>query len=112
MSNRIPKETIQDIVSRADIIEVIQSRISIVKKGQNYSCRCPFHDEKTPSFSVNADKQFYYCFGCGAHGNVISFLIEYDRMEFMDALTYLAEQVGVTLNAEPPTEADQQRDDL
>jgi len=112
MSNRIPKETIQDIVSRTDIIEVIQSRISIVKKGQNYSCRCPFHDEKTPSFSVNADKQFYYCFGCGAHGNVISFLIEYDRMEFMDALTYLAEQVGVTLNAEPPTEADQQRDDL
>lgn len=112
MSGRIPQTTIDDILSRTDIIEIIQPRISLVKKGQNYQARCPFHDEKTPSFTVSQNKQFYYCFGCGAHGNAIGFLMNYDRMEFLDAITYLATQAGIELQREDTPAADPNREKL
>ncbi len=95
MSNRIPQAFINDIIARTDIIELIEARIKITKKGQNYSGLCPFHNEKSPSFSVNAQKQFYYCFGCGASGNAIGFLMAFDHMEFIDAVTDLSAKLGV-----------------
>lgn len=101
MTQRIPNTFIQDLLARTDIIEVIQPRVTLTKKGQNHQARCPFHDEKTPSFSVNQQKQFYYCFGCGASGNAIGFLMNFDRMEFRDAVQYLAAQHGM----EVPTQA-------
>lgn len=101
MANRIPQNFINDIIARTDIIELIESRVKISKKGQNYSGLCPFHQEKSPSFSVNPQKQFYYCFGCGASGNAIGFLMAYDNMEFLDAITDLASK----LNLEIPQES-------
>src|SRR4051794_21103601 len=95
--NRIPASFIQDLLARSDIIEIIQSRISLIKRGKNYLACCPFHKEKTPSFNVSAEKQFYYCFGCGAHGNTISFLMNYDRMEFLTALESLASRLGIEI---------------
>lgn len=109
---RISQAAIQDVLSRTDIVEIIQARLNIVKKGQNYQARCPFHDEKTPSFTVSAQKQFYYCFGCGAHGNAIGFLMAYDRMEFIDALTHLAQQAGIEVNPEAMRQPDPQRQAL
>lgn len=112
MGERIPQAAIQDILSRTDIVEVIQVRIALTKKGQNYLTRCPFHDEKTPSFTVSETKQFYYCFGCGAHGNAIGFLMAYDRMEFVDAVTYLASQAGLEMSHEIIPKSDQHRQAL
>ena len=102
MKNSIPKSFIQDVVARTDIVSVIQARIDLKKQGNTYLCCCPFHSEQTPSFSVSQTKQFYYCFGCGANGNVIGFLMEYDRLSFVDAITDLASQLGLTV----PREAD------
>lgn len=93
----IPKSFIADVIERTDIISVIQSRIELKKRGDNYSACCPFHSEKTPSFSVSHSKQFYYCFGCGAHGDVIAFLMAYEHLPFFDALTDLAHQLGMTV---------------
>lgn len=101
MAHLIPKSFIQDIVARTDIIHIIGSRLELKKRGNTHTCRCPFHDEKTPSFTVSQSKQFYYCFGCGAHGNVIGFLMEYDRLPFVDAVAHLAQQFGLSI----PTEA-------
>lgn len=98
MSHLIPNEIIQTIIARSDIVECIQSRITLSKRGNNFLARCPFHEEKTPSFTVNQSKQFYYCFGCGANGNIISFLINYDRLDFVNAVEYLAGQLGIELN--------------
>lgn len=97
MSGRIPQQFIQDLVARTDLVEIVQARIALKRRGHNYLACCPFHTEKTPSFTVNQEKQFYYCFGCGAHGNVISFLMEYDRHDFLDVVQDLAAQLGVTL---------------
>lgn len=97
MSNRLPDNFIQDLLARTDIVEIIQARLKLTKKGKEYLSICPFHSEKTPSFSVSPAKQFYYCFGCHAHGNAIGFLMQYDRMDFMEAVTYLAHQLGVEL---------------
>lgn len=94
MIKHIPQHFIDDIVARTDIVDLIQSRISIKKKGQNYLGLCPFHNEKTPSFTVNSQKQFYYCFGCGASGNAISFLMNYDHLPFIDAITELCSPLG------------------
>lgn len=94
-ATRIPQSFIRDLVDRTDIIDIVRTRVDLKKKGQNHHARCPFHEEKTPSFTVSENKQFYYCFGCGAHGNVIDFLMNYDRMEFRDAVEYLATQQGV-----------------
>ncbi len=92
---RIPQSFIRELVDRTDIVEIVRARVEMKKKGQNYQARCPFHEEKTPSFTVSETKQFYYCFGCGAHGNALDFLINYDRMEFRDAIEYLAAQHGM-----------------
>ncbi|MCB1644651.1 MAG: DNA primase [Pseudomonadales bacterium] len=91
----IPQEFIDEVLSRTDIVEVIESRVDLKKAGRNYTGLCPFHKEKSPSFSVNREKQFYYCFGCQASGTVIKFLQEYDRMEFISAMEYLAARLGM-----------------
>ena len=95
MATRIPQNFIDDLVSRTDIVELIDSYIQLKKAGSNYSACCPFHDEKTPSFTVSPTKQFYHCFGCGAHGTAIGFLMEYERLGFIDAIDMLAARAGV-----------------
>lgn len=97
MKTRIPKSFIQDVVARTDIVTIIQSRIELKKRGHTHVACCPFHTEKTPSFSVSQPKQFYYCFGCGAHGNAISFLMAYDHLSFVDAVADLASQLGMPI---------------
>ena len=91
----IPRQFIDDLLSRVDIVEVISARINLRKAGGNFTALCPFHNEKTPSFSVNTAKQFFYCFGCGAHGDALRFIMQFDRLEFLDAVTVLAAQVGL-----------------
>ncbi|MFU8838656.1 MAG: DNA primase [Thiohalomonadaceae bacterium] len=97
MAGRIPQHFIDDLVSRIDIVEVIDKRVPLKKAGRDYQACCPFHSEKTPSFTVSPEKQFYHCFGCGAHGTAIGFLMEYERMEFVEAIEELAQQAGVTV---------------
>ncbi|HRP97352.1 MAG TPA: DNA primase [Rhodocyclaceae bacterium] len=96
----IPQSFIQDLLARADIVDVIERHLTLKKGGANYFACCPFHGEKTPSFSVSPTKQFYHCFGCGVHGNAISFLMEYSGLPFVDAVRELARQVGVTVPEE------------
>ncbi len=95
MNGRIPHSFIDDLVARADIVDVIGRRVTLVKAGRDYKAPCPFHDEKTPSFTVSAQKGFYHCFGCGAHGTVIGFLMNYENLDFVDAVEALAETLGV-----------------
>ena len=90
MAGRIPQSFIDDLISRADIVEVINARVPLKKKGREYQACCPFHNEKTPSFTVSEAKQFYHCFGCGAHGTAIGFLMEYEHLDFVDAIETLA----------------------
>ncbi len=90
MAGRISRQFIDDLLSRADIVELVDSRVPLKKAGKNYQACCPFHNEKSPSFTVSQDKQFYHCFGCGEHGNAISFLMEFDRLDFVDAVEELA----------------------
>ncbi|MEK9822164.1 MAG: DNA primase [Gammaproteobacteria bacterium] len=91
----IPPEFIEELLARSDIVEVIEARVQLKKSGQNYSGLCPFHQEKSPSFSVSQDKQFYYCFGCQASGSALKFLMEYDRLDFISAVEYLAGRLGM-----------------
>ena len=88
----IPREFIQDLLSRIDIIDLIDQRVPLRKAGKNYHACCPFHQEKTPSFTVSADKQFYHCFGCGA--GKPSTLLNFDRLEFVDAIEDLTQSLG------------------
>lgn len=97
MGNRIPEETIEEIRNKVDIVDVISEYIQLKKQGRNYFGLCPFHGEKTPSFSVSADKQIYHCFGCGAGGNVFSFLMNIENCSFMEAAATLAEKVHINL---------------
>ncbi|GAB3755708.1 DNA primase [Lysobacter olei] len=92
---RIPDAFIDDLLARSDIVELIGARVPLKKQGREYSARCPFHDERSPSFTVSPTKQFYHCFGCGAHGTAISFLMNYDRLEFLDAVEELAKRAGM-----------------
>jgi DNA primase len=92
---RIPDAFIDDLLARSDLVEIIGSRVPLKRQGRDYSARCPFHDERSPSFTVSPTKQFYHCFGCGAHGTAISFLMNYDRLEFIDAVEELAKRVGM-----------------
>ena len=96
----IPQRFIDDLLDKVDIVDVVGSRISLRKSGKNYSARCPFHDEKTPSFTVSPDKQFYYCFGCGAGGNAIGFVMDYDRTDFPQAVEQLARHAGLEVPRE------------
>ncbi|MDO6444595.1 DNA primase [Colwellia sp. 1_MG-2023] len=104
MAGMIPRQFIDDLLARADIVELIDSRVPLKKAGKNYQACCPFHTEKSPSFTVSQDKQFYHCFGCGEHGNAISFLMEFDRLEFPDAIEELASHY----NMEVPREQNNQ----
>lgn len=111
MAKNIPQAFIDDVIARTDIVELIQARVAIKKKGHNYLGLCPFHQEKSPSFSVNPQKQFYYCFGCGASGNAISFLMNYDHRSFIDAITDLSSTLGLEVPLEQnPQGPDRQRD--
>lgn len=93
----IPQDFIQQLLGRVDIVDVIDRHVKLKKSGQNFSACCPFHNEKTPSFSVSPAKQFYHCFGCGAHGTAISFLMEYSGMGFVEAVKELSESVGLAV---------------
>ena len=106
MFHRIPQDFIDDLLERINIIDIIKTYLSCKKKGRHYFANCPFHKEKTPSFMINADKQFYYCFGCHAKGNAINFLTKYRSIDFLDALNYLAAQVGVQVPNKDTTEQD------
>lgn len=90
MAGRIPRVFINDLLARTDIIDLIDARVKLKKQGKNFHACCPFHNEKTPSFTVNGEKQFYHCFGCGAHGNAIDFLINYDKLDFVESVEELA----------------------
>ncbi len=100
MSGRIPDRFIKDLLDRVDLVELIDARVPLRKAGKDYKACCPFHDEKTPSFTVSADKQFYHCFGCGAHGSAIGFLMEYERMSFLEAVEELARGAGLEVPRE------------
>lgn len=95
MSGLIPQHFIDDLIARADIIEVLGKRIQLKKAGREFKANCPFHDEKTPSFTVSPAKGFYHCFGCGAHGTALGFLMEYDHMSFVEAVESLAGSMGI-----------------
>ena len=95
MAGKIPQDFIDDLIARADISEVIGRRVQLKKAGREFKACCPFHDEKTPSFTVSPGKGFYHCFGCGAHGTAIGFLMEFDHMNFVDAIESLASTMGV-----------------
>lgn len=100
MAGRIPQSFIDDLLVRTDIVELIDSRVRLKKAGKNYQACCPFHNEKSPSFTVSQEKQFYHCFGCGAHGNAIGFIMEYDGLEFPDAIEELASMQGMQVPRE------------
>lgn len=100
MAGHIPRSFIDDLLARLDIVDIIDVRVKLKKKGKNYGACCPFHNEKTPSFSVSQEKQFYHCFGCGAHGNAIDFLMEFDRLEFVEAIEELASYLGLDVPRE------------
>ncbi|MEI4517787.1 MULTISPECIES: DNA primase [unclassified Stenotrophomonas] len=108
---RIPDAFIDDLLARSDIVEVVGSRVPLKRQGKEYSARCPFHDERSASFTVSPTKQFYHCFGCGAHGTAISFLMNYDRLEFLDAVDELAKRVGMEVPRDTQPRTAQQQDD-
>lgn len=105
MAGLIPQNFIDELLSRIDIVDVIDSRVKLKKTGKNYSACCPFHNEKTPSFSVSPDKQFYHCFGCGVSGSAIKFIMEYEGLSFPDTIEKLAQTVGLDV---PKEQASQQ----
>ena len=103
MAGLIPQDFIDDLIARADVVEVIGKRIQLKKAGREFKACCPFHDEKTPSFTVSPGKGFYHCFGCGAHGTAIGFLMEFEHMSFVEAIESLASTMGVEV---PRNESD------
>jgi DNA primase len=98
----IPPDFIDDLLSRTDVVDVISSRVTLKKTGQNYTGLCPFHTEKSPSFSVNQEKQFYYCFGCQASGSALKFLMEFERLDFVAAVEMLASKAGLEVPSSSP----------
>lgn len=109
MAGRIPQYFIDDLVARTDIVDVVSSVVKLKKSGRNWHGLCPFHNEKTPSFTVSQDKQFYHCFGCGEHGNAIGFLMSHDQLSYVEAIEELAKQQGVEIPREENERAQQQR---
>ena len=100
MAGQIPQRFIDDLLARVDVVEVVGERVKLKKAGRNHSGLCPFHQEKSPSFTVSADKQFYHCFGCGAHGNALRFLMEYENLRFPEAVEQLAARLGMEVPRE------------
>jgi DNA primase len=114
MAGRIPQTFIDELISRADIVEIVGARVALKKAGSNYKGLCPFHGEKTPSFTVSPTKGFYHCFGCGEHGTAIGFLMNYDNLPFPDAVEALAEMLGMEVPREAgaPEERRSDNDEL
>ncbi len=119
MAGSIPRSFIDDLLAKTDIVDVINSRVKLKKKGREYEACCPFHHEKTPSFTVSPKKQFYYCFGCHAKGNAITFLMEYDKLDFVESIEELANSLGLDVpyeksnfSAREPSIQGQQKRDL
>jgi len=100
MAGKIPQHFIDEVLSRTDIVDVIDARVTLKKRGNSHVACCPFHNEKSPSFNVSQQKQFYHCFGCGVSGSAISFLMNYENMHFVDAIEQLAEQLGLEVPRE------------
>jgi DNA primase len=105
VAGRIPRQFIDDLIARVDIVDVVDEYVPLKKGGKDHKACCPFHNEKTASFTVSADKQFYHCFGCGAHGTVIGFLMEYAHMDFVEAVEELAARAGLEVPREADNEA-------
>ena len=105
----IPQDFIDQLISRVDIIDVVDRYVPLKKAGQNYQACCPFHKEKSPSFTVSPSKQFYHCFGCGAHGSAIGFVMEYQGLSFVDAVKTLAESIGMQVPEERATNPEASR---
>jgi DNA primase len=116
MAGRIPQTFIDELIARADIVEIVGSRVPLKKAGREYKACCPFHDEKTPSFWVSPDKQFYHCFGCGAHGTALGFLMQYEQLPFPEAVEELAGRLGLEVPHEggnaPPQRGQEELTDL
>ncbi len=112
MAGRIPKHFIDELIGRTDIVDLIGTRIQLKKAGREYKACCPFHDEKTPSFTVSQAKQFYHCFGCNAHGTALGFIMEYDRLEFVEAVETLAASMGMEVPHEGGPSAPRRDPDL
>lgn len=108
---RIPQNFIDEVIARTDIVEIVGSRVPLKKAGREYKACCPFHDEKTPSFWVSPDKQFYHCFGCGAHGTAVGYLMQYDRLAFPEAIEELATRLGMEVPREAGPAGEAQRTD-
>jgi len=100
MSGRIPRYFIDDLLARVDIVDLIDSHVPLKKTGTNFVARCPFHTEKTPSFSVSRNKQLFHCFGCGVSGNAIGFLMDFSHLDFVEAVEDLATFAGVDVPRE------------
>src|SRR6202451_961804 len=100
MAGRIPQTFIDEIVARSDIVDIIGSRVALKKSGREFKACCPFHSEKSPSFWVSPEKQFYHCFGCGARGTVVGFLMQYEKLGFVHAVADLAQRAGLELPRE------------
>ena len=105
----IPQPFIQDLLNRVDIVDVVGRHVQLKKGGANLMGLCPFHNEKSPSFTVSPTKQFYHCFGCGAHGSAIGFLMEHAGLSYVEAIKDLAQSVGLTVPEEQPGQG-QRRD--
>ena len=101
---RIPQHFIDELIARADIVEIIGTRVQLKKAGREFRACCPFHNEKTPSFWVSPDKQFYHCFGCGKHGTVLGFLMDHDHLAFPEAVEELATRLGLEVPHEGGTD--------
>ncbi len=112
MAGLIPQDFIDDLIARADIVEVVGRRTQLKKAGREFKGCCPFHDEKTPSFTVSPGKGFYHCFGCGAHGTVVGFLMEFDHMSFVDAIESLASSMGVEVPRSETSQPTRRYDEL
>ncbi|MFM7066293.1 MAG: CHC2 zinc finger domain-containing protein, partial [Gammaproteobacteria bacterium] len=114
MAGRIPQHFIDELLARTDIVEVVGSRVALKRSGRESKGCCPFHNEKSPSFFVNPVKQFYHCFGCGAHGTAITFLMEHDHLGFVEAVEELAGRAGLDVPREggDGPARDRHKDDL
>jgi len=110
MAGRIPQQFIDELINRVDIVDVVDSRVALKKRGKEHIACCPFHNEKSPSFTVSQNKQFYHCFGCGAHGTALGFIMEYERLDFVDAVEALAADYHIEVPREEGAYNPQQSD--